>query len=385
MPIRVPVSPSVLEWAAQQSGIDADRLYTSFPKLEEWLAGERQPTLGQLEKFASAAGVPFGYLLLDEPPTIDLPVPDYREGFEGAASEPSSNLIAVLNQSVRRQDWYLGYAEDNLLPRVEIVSAAQDMPPLRAAASMRRALHFAVRQRTGTWNDVRRHLIQSFEGLGGLTVVTSMVDNNTKRLLDPDEFRGFSLVEPFAPLVFVNARQTLNGQIFTLAHEFAHVWRGSSGISIEDPAFQPRSEIEQWCNAVASEFLVPAQDLASRYPPIARLRLTDRLDRLAQTYRCGTLVVLQAIRRDGLVHFDDFDEVYNREVERLKSISAQTAEERGGGNFYANQPYRIGERFSRAIIQDALEGRTQISEAIRLMSLRSLSAFDKYAEHLEIA
>lgn len=60
--------------------------------------------------------------------------------------------------------------------------------------------------------------MRAFEDLGGLTVATSMVENNTHRLLDPEEFRGFTLVDGLAPLVFVNTRQTLNGQLFTLAH-----------------------------------------------------------------------------------------------------------------------------------------------------------------------
>ncbi|MEY7974610.1 ImmA/IrrE family metallo-endopeptidase [Saccharomonospora xinjiangensis] len=382
MTTRVPVSPAVLEWAADRSGIDADDLYATFP-WDEWLAGERQPTLNQLEKFANTAGVPFGYLLLDEPPRIELPIPDYREGFGGSVGEPSASLFAVLNQSIRRQEWYRGYAQENLLPQVEVVGSADHMSAVDAAASMRESLNFEVRERFGNWNEVRRHLVRSFEELGGLTVVTSMVDNNTHRLLDPEEFRGFSLVDEYAPLVFVNARQTLNGQIFTLAHEFAHVWRGFSGISSEDPAREPRSEVEQWCNAVASEFLVPARDLRIRYPSVARFKLTEQLDRLAQVYRCGTLVVLQAIRRDGLARFDDFDAVYAEEVRRLESLAPSTEE--GRGNFYANQPYRIGERFSRAVISDALEGRTQLSEAMRLMSFRSLSVFDKYAKNLGIS
>ncbi len=78
-----------------------------------------------------------------------------------------------------------------------------------------------------------------------------MVDNNTRRSLDENEFRGFALVDDIAPLVFVNTHQTLNGQIFTLAHEFAHVWRGASGIGNEDPRKDGQTEIERWCNAVA--------------------------------------------------------------------------------------------------------------------------------------
>lgn len=377
---RVAVAPAVLEWAADQANLDETVIGEAFPKWDEWIAGERQPTVHQVEEIAKRIGVPFGYLLLREPPRLELPIPDYRDGFGGPVGQPTWNLRAVLNQSIQRQEWYKAYAQENLLPLVQFVGSVETMEPVQAAASMRQALRFEVAERSGNWNDTRRYLAHSFEDLGGLSVVTSMVGNNTRRLLDPDEFRGFSLVDDHAPLVFVNANQTLNGQIFTLAHEFAHIWSGSSGISLEDPAADPTSETEKWCNAVASEFLVPGGDLAQRYRSLGGLSLSLQLDRLAQVYRCGTLVALQAIHKYNLRHFDNFEAEYEAEVDRLSSISRSGA----GGNFYNNQPYRIGERFSRAIIADTLEGRTPISEAIGLMSIGSLSNFDKYAKHLGV-
>lgn len=381
---RVPVAPEVLEWAADQAGLDQGAIHETFPKWDEWITGERQPTLNQLEKLANTAGVPFGYLLMDTPPTLELPIPDFREGFDGAIDEPSSDLMAVINQSIRRQEWYSGYAQDSSFPAVPLVGAGETLSVVDAAATLRDALVFQVeRRRTGSWDDARKRLIQRFEELGGLTVVTSMVDNNTRRLLNLNEFRGFTLIDQYAPLVFVNARQTINGQIFTLAHEFAHVLRGVSGISLEDPAWEAQSDVERWCNDVASEFLVPAADLATRYPTVARYALSDKLDRLAQIYKCGTLVILQAIRRHGFMEFADFDSVYQEEVRRLEHFAQQAADS-GGGNFYYSQPFRIGERLSRALINDALEGRTTFSEAMRLMAIRSLSSFDKYARHLGI-
>ena len=95
---------------------------------------------------------------------------------------------------------------------------------------MREQLTYDVANRRGAWSDQRKSLLMGFEALGGLTVATSMVENNTHRLLDPDESEASLLVDDRAPLVFVNTRQTLNGQIFTLAHEFAHIWRGVSGV-----------------------------------------------------------------------------------------------------------------------------------------------------------
>ncbi len=81
MPVRVDVAPSVLSWALAVTGADEEGLSRRF-KVEEWLTSASKPTLKQLQDFAKAVGVPFGYLLLPQPPAWSLPVPDFREGFE---------------------------------------------------------------------------------------------------------------------------------------------------------------------------------------------------------------------------------------------------------------------------------------------------------------
>jgi Zn-dependent peptidase ImmA (M78 family) len=376
------MSPEVLEWLVDRSGKDVEEFREKYAKWDSWLSGDAGPTLRQARELARTAGLPIGYLLLARPPRLELPVPDFREGFDGDLSEPSSDLLAVVHQSIRRQDWYRDFAEDNGLSAVGAVGSGAGQAPV--VGEMRAALRFDVSLRTGSWSDVRKHLLRAFEDLGGLTVATSMVENNTHRLLDPDEFRGFTLIDALAPLIFVNTRQTLNGQIFTLAHEFAHVWAGQGGVSLEDPQWEPQGEIERWCNAVASEFLVPGDVLAAVFADIRDMALTDQLDRLARIFKCGTLVVLQRLRQDGLRAFADFEADYQAEVRRLLNMADDSAGG-GGGDHYNNQPFRIGERFSRAIVADALNGRTPLNEAIRLTSLGSLSSFDTYAERLGVA
>lgn len=381
MTVRVTVAPSVLSWALDVTSADAEALYKRF-KLDQWLASEARPTLKQLQDFAKATGVAFGYFLLPQPPAWALPVPDFREGFRGAPT-PSANLVAVLGQSQRRQDWYRDYVLGLGAEPLEFVGSAADLEPVEAAAEIRRALSFEVASRHGTWADTRKALLRAFEAIGGLTIATSMVENNTRRPLDENEFRGFALVDDIAPLVFVNTHQTLNGQIFTLAHEVAHVWRGTSGIGNEDPRADGQSAVERWCNAVASEVLVPKDELAARHFDVRNLSVPEALDELAHAFRCGTLVVLQALQRTGIRRFDNFDQAYDAEVARLRTLS--DTRESGGGDHYNNQPFRVGERLSRALVADALEGRTSIDEAMRLMSMKSLSTFDEYARRLGAA
>lgn len=383
MPARVSIEPAVLSWALEVAA-DPESLRRRF-KVVEWVAGTAAPTVRQLRDFARAAGVPFGYLLLPAPPEWTLPVPDFRQGFVGRDT-PSADLIAVLHQSQRRQAWYREYAQGLGTEPLPFVGSGRGLDPAEAAAAIRAALRFEVADRQGTGVDTRRALIRAFEDLGGLTVATSMVANNTHRPLDADEFRGFTLVDEIAPLVFVNAAQTLNGQIFTLVHEIAHVWHGSSGIGNEDPGSSPDSATERWCNAVASEVLVPRADLKTRHRPLSRAPLTEAIDQLARHYGCGTLVVLHALHRAGLRDIHDFGATYQAEVNRLLGLG-DLSQTRGrpGGDHYRNQPYRIGERLSRAVIADTLEGHTTVAEAMALMSMRSLSTFDEYSRRLGAA
>src|SRR5882672_11509060 len=115
--------------------------------------------------------------------------------------------------------------------------------------------------------------------------------NNNTRKLDPDEFRGFALADDLAPLVFINGADTKSAQMFTLAHELAHIWLGQSALSDPDPSIVPTQEIERWCNRVAAEFLVPLETLR------AELQRNETLDaevsRSARRFEVSTLVILR--------------------------------------------------------------------------------------------
>jgi Zn-dependent peptidase ImmA (M78 family) len=380
---RVAVAPDVLIWAQRRSGRSGEELAQHFKRWSAWVSGEQAPTVKQVQALASYTHLPFGYFFLPEPPVVGLPVPDFRVGREWQG-EPSQDLIDVLHASLRRQAWYRDFALRRGDAALDFVGSVSDRQVNEVAAELRSRLAFEVHQRTviASWADARRYLLHAFEGLGGLTVATSMVDNNTHRLLDPREFQGFTLADEFAPLIFVNAANTLAAQIFTILHEIAHVWRGESGVSNEQVDLASGNATERWCNAIASEILVPISDLQDRY---SRDRdLTPELDRLARVYRCSTLVVLIRLRESERINQHVFDTAYPVEVERLRLASASRGRSGGGGDFYLNQPYRIGERVSRAVIIDTLEGTTALRDAMRLLSFSKVSQFDTYAKRLGI-
>ena len=73
------------------------------------------------------------------------------------------------------------------------------------AARVRLALGFDVEERRQipTWTDALRRFIGQADARGVLVMVSGVVGSNNRRHLDPEEFRGFALADPLAPLVFM--------------------------------------------------------------------------------------------------------------------------------------------------------------------------------------
>ncbi|MEI4273657.1 ImmA/IrrE family metallo-endopeptidase [Klenkia sp. LSe6-5] len=360
-------------------------LEKAFPKLGDWEAGDKLPTFKQLESFASRTHTPIGYFFLQEPPDEPLPVPDFRTIRDEAVGRPSPDLLESIYQSEQRQDWYRNYlAVNEVNPPAFLGSASLQASPGKVASQMREHLGFDLEQRATfpTWTDALRGLIEAAERVGVLVVVTGIVGSNTHRKLDPQEFRGFALADTLAPLVFVNGADTKAAQIFTLAHELAHLWAGQSAVStpeLDAPAVNPS---ERWCNEVAAEFLVPLESLPDH---LSGPTMAGDLDRLARRYKVSTLVVLRRLFDRGLIAGDwgTYRAHYREELARVLA-RAERREDEGGGNFYYTQPYRVSRRFAQAVISQTLEGGTLYRDAYRLLGIRRHETFVKFGEHLGV-
>lgn len=385
MAAGVHVQPRILEWAQARRGLDHSAMRQRFRQWDRWLAEEAQPTMRQAQDLAEFTRIPFGMLFLEAPPEQELPIPDFRVTGQ-ARQEPSQELLETIYLNQRRQGWFEDYVAVWGEAPADFPRAARGMTVGDAARLIRESLGYELPQRSRlqSFDAVRKYLARAFEARGGLVVMSSMVGNNTHRMLDRDEFRGFTLQSPTVPLVFINANDTKSGQIFSLLHEFAHVWRGDTGVSVGgDPMEEAKTGVERWCDEVAAEVAVPASDLAARFRPAEPL--TEELDRLAMFYKISTLVVLIRLRDLGLVVSGrDFDAMYQEELDRLMEL-IEGRRNASGGDFYNNQPFRIGERLSQAIIADVRSGATSMTEALRLMSLGSSAVFDKYAARVERA
>jgi Zn-dependent peptidase ImmA (M78 family) len=376
--MRVEVKPALLRWAGDRAGLNPDELARRFPRLADWERQEVHPTLTQLEQFANATHTPIGYLFLPEPPVERVPIPDFRTAGNRRIDHPSPDLLDTIYLCQQRQEWYQEFARSQGEERLRFVGSATLASDIETtAATMRRALSFDLeeRRRMPTWTEALRRFIEQADALGVLVMVNGVVGNNNYRKLDPDEFRGFALADGFAPLVFVNGADTKAAQMFTLAHELAHIWLGQSALSDISPISSPTRDVEIWCNHIAAELLVPLALVREEYRRGEDLR--DALERLARRFKVSTLVVLRRIHDAGGLTRDQLWRAYERELERLRAVPRST-----GGDFYLTQGARIGKRFARALVMSTLEGQTLHRDAFRLLGFSKLATFRELGHSL---
>ncbi len=375
---RVAVNPRLLRWARERADLELDALARRFPRLPDWERGDIQPTLKQLEDFARTTHAPVGYLFLEEPPVETVPIPDFRTMANKRIRHPSPDLLETTYICEQRQEWYRDFARrtgEDPLPFVASLTVNVDV--VTAAVRISDALRFDVERRRDlpTWSDALREFIAHADSLGILVMCSGIVGSNTHRKLDPQEFRGFAITDPLAPLVFINGADTRSAQMFTLAHELAHIWLGQSALSDSEARVVPEQRVERWCNQVAAELLVPLALL--RQELRARFDLGSETARLARRFKVGTLVVLRRLHDVGALTRDELWAAYDAELERLRALPAGA-----GGNFYLTLPARVSRRFARAIVSSTLEGETLYRDALRMLGFSKLKTFDELGRTL---
>lgn len=387
---RVAVNPELLLWARERAGLEMLDLIGRFPKLPEWESGELQPTLRQIERFARAVYVPIGYLFLPEPPAEPLPVPDFRTVAERGVTRPSPNLLDTLYLCQQRQDWFRNYARMHGLDPLGFVGSAQVQDdPVDIADAIRAELGLSVaeRRQLPSWTEALRQLVSRAEEAGVLVMASSIVGSNSHRKLNVGEFRGFALVDNLAPLIFINSADSKAAQMFTLAHELAHLWLGESGITDAEAGRLPEQAIERWCNTVVAEVLMPLERLREVHLPGAPI--VDEIQRLARIFKVNTLVTIRRLFDAGLIDQATLWDSYRQELAWIRALDPRGA---GGGDFCRTlgglsrhlvsrdispslAVARTGKRFARAVLSSTLEGQILFQDAFRMLGMRKTSTF----------
>ncbi len=366
------VTPSMLRWARERLGLSpeeaAEKVKVRPHKLLAWENDQARPSFLQAEKLANALRVPIGYFYLDIPPDERATLPDLRTLADVLPRTLSPDLLDVLNDALRKQEWYRDHLTDEGAPALEFVGRFSLSDSADTVASnLRRelAMDISVSEGSKDWDAYLTALVQRAESAGVTVLRSGVVGSNSFRKLNVAEFRGFALVDRLAPFVFINGQDSVAARVFTLIHELAHIWIGQEGISNQDPEYvtPSRRRIEKHCNSVAAETLVPSSELQARWTPGKGIDV--QVGRLARSFRVSRMVVLRRAFELERVTREEFHEQAKVYAANLGKISKTS----GGGAFYPTLAARSGKHFLAAVISSALEGRTLYREAAGLLSV----------------
>ena len=375
------LQPAVLRWARERADFDTAALAAKMKVApERVLAWETTGmiSVSQADRLARYTHTPVGYLYLREPPDDDLPIPDFRRP-DGRPRRTSPDLLDTVYLMSRRQAWMREeMLKDGAEPLPLVGCCDRHGAPEDAASAMREhpALGLGWVARQSSWTNALRHLRERAEEPGILAVFNGVVGNNSHRKLDRSEFQGFALIDPYAPLVFVNGADFKAAQMFTLAHELAHVFVGAAGVSNLDPTLAPGDERERFCDHAAAEFLVPEEELNAHWQRFGTV--SDSVQAVSRRFKVSVLV---AARRALHLHLIDREE-FHRFYLRYEQEGDRERDEASGGNFWNSQNVRIGRRFGAAVGRAVKEGRLSYREAYVLTGLRG-DSFDTFVRSVE--
>lgn len=353
----------MLDWAARQAGVTLRDVASqiSARRFDRIEAGELTPT--QAEKFAKLVNVPFGFLFFEEPPAErELPIADLRSTPD---AEPlGQEFFAVYDDVVYKQSWYRDYlqsiASEPLTFVGRFASGRADVTAATVARDIERTLGLtrtALRSLRGS-EDLYAFLAERVEANGILVFKNGVVGNNTRRHLPVSQFRGFAIVDEYAPAVFVNGADAKAAWAFTLLHEVAHIWVGSSAVS--DVAVGAGDRTEVLCNAVAAELLVPAAEFVREWNEAGNYEPLIKIDVLRRHFKVSGLVVARRALDRGFID----RAVYRAVYDAAKKEGADSS----GGNFYATLGARNGKRFARTVADLAHAGEISLRLAGRLLN-----------------
>lgn len=385
------VSPALLRWARERRRFTvseaAEKLSVKLETFNAWENGEARPTLRQAQDLAQRLRVPLGLLFLSSPPTERFPLPDLRTVGDAPPSAPSPDLYDLLNDVLSKQQWYREYQEDEgaePLPFVGRYTSNDDVNII--ADDIRRTIGIDTVMRASIKNseEFLREFIRRSETVGILVLRSGIVGNNTQRVLDVTEFRGFAISDDLAPLVFINGKDAKAAQIFTLGHEVAHLWLGETGVSNPDyrqPSSDQRNSTERVCNRIAAEVLAPKEDFLANWRDDRSI--SGNLDVLSNRYRVSRFVVLRQSldleKLDRPIYWEYYDRLTDAQV-----ASTVSGSDSGGGNFYNNLLARNSTALTTRLMAAVAQGRTSYSEAARLLGVR-LGTLETIANRLLVS
>jgi len=376
------VNPQVLKWARETAGLGlseaAKALQLGGVKrpgaelLQAYEAGDESPSRPLLVKMTKAYRRPLLAFYLSEPPARGERGEDFRTLPVDREYESAPKLDALVRDVHVRQHLVRNILEDaeEATPHPFVASITLQNSVKDAARRICNDLGFDLQEfrKAPTVEKSFEYVRRLTERLGVFVLLIGNLGTH-HTAFSTEVFRGFALADAVAPFIVINDQDAKVSWSFTLLHELAHIWLGKTGISGSD--FEQR--IEQYCNDVASEILLPTHeldtlqgvgdDLTQGSELIGAFASPRRVSRALVAYR-----MLKAQRIDVAL-WRTYSTEFRRAWEREKTAKRRAADE-GGPNYYIVRRHKVGSALLDVVRRAMAEGLVTPTKAGRVLGVR---------------
>lgn len=369
------INGEILKWAITRAGNDLEEFLVTNPNIKDWIDGEKKPTIKQLEKFTQKVHVPFGYMFLTAPPKEDIPIPFFRTGKRNPlAKKISLNIFHTIQIIQERQNWLTEYLEKSNYEDLDFVGKFDNNTNYKIIVQdIKKTLNLSVgwASKFSTWEKTLNFLTKQIEEVGIIVTFNGIVGNNTRRPLNPNECRGFVLVNKKAPFLFVNNADAKAAQMFTIIHELAHIWIGETAGFDHKQMLPADDPTEILCDKVAAEFLVPGKSFLKQWTA------NKDANKLSKYFKVSPIVIYRRALDLKLVNKKAFLTFYNKYIQQLKAKNE--IKKTSGGNFYTTAKKRISVRFAAYVNNAVNENSLLYRDAYKLTSLKG-DTYNKFVK-----
>ena len=373
--------PHMLTWARKRCGFSTDdmahKLGVDIQHVLAWEAGGAKPDFDSAQKFADRTHIPLGYLLLKQPPELPMPVVDFRTDWTQSPSlEEEVNLKALLYKISSKKNWL----EEHLENQGDDTPGSAFQGTFDKNADYREVAacivdHIGLHMRNEPqgrggpqefWRDFSQRVVNANIWL----MQTSIVGNDATRRVSPKTCRGIALKSRYRPIIWVNSALAFAPRVFTLAHELAHLWISSEGVTNQEEDNSVKSEIESLCDEVAAEMLVPEAALNSLWNRKNDAR--DNVERLCQHFGVSRFTIARKSAQAGLISEDEYGKLKRAFGKGTPSQGKPPKlSEEGNKSFYPELLARNGVYFIETLVCALDRSHLLWREGTRLLDVKS--------------
>jgi len=379
---KVKINREILRWARTSAKVSLDKAAktisknTKADKIKDWEAadGTDSPTESQLKKLARLYRRPVEIFSL---PFIPREFPKLKD-FRATKTDLGTAVIFMMREIQDKQEWLRNFYAKNRTSKLPFVGRYNiKSDPEMVARDIRKTLGINVA--TNTLKPLK-YWVDKAESKRIFITLSSNFHSRLK--LDSDEFKGFAIADVYAPFIFINSEDWDHGQLFSLAHELAHIWIGVSGISNDTGIIGKTSDlhpVERFCNEVAVRLLMPAEDLQLFVPNKGEVQF-KHIAKMGRKLGLSQRSIAIQAERHGIISAEQCKEFIRNADDAWKEFLAKEARKpksSGGPNYYIMQLRRNSKGFSNVVIDSYNKGKVSGADASRLLNMREAN-FGKF-------